>query len=153
MVLPYINMNQPQVYMCSPSWTPLPSPSPSHPSGSSQCTRPEFFQKKNLSLHIVLKQAMTLNWPTDYSLLNSILEDKLEFRRGKVIFLVHTARLELRLSRTVVWTLLAKLSGCIFPVCHDSPDTVPSASEIHMLEWGPGLPKQLRVYRETRPQA
>ena len=34
-------MNQPWVYMCSPSWTLLPSPSPSHPSGSSQCTRPE----------------------------------------------------------------------------------------------------------------
>ena len=25
----------------SPSWTPLPTPSPSHPSGSSQCTSPE----------------------------------------------------------------------------------------------------------------
>ena len=25
----------------SPSWTPLPPPSPSHPSGSSQCTSPE----------------------------------------------------------------------------------------------------------------
>ena len=25
-------MNQPQVYMCPPSWTPLPPPSPSHPS-------------------------------------------------------------------------------------------------------------------------
>ena len=41
MVLPYIDMNQPWVYMCSPSWTPLPPPSPSHPSGSSQCTSPE----------------------------------------------------------------------------------------------------------------
>ena len=29
------------VYMCSPSWTPLPPLSPSHPSGSSQCTSPE----------------------------------------------------------------------------------------------------------------
>ena len=27
--------------MCSPIWTPFPSPSPSHPSGSSQCTSPE----------------------------------------------------------------------------------------------------------------
>ena len=35
LVLPYINMNPPWVYTCSPSWTPLPSPSPSHPSGSS----------------------------------------------------------------------------------------------------------------------
>ena len=29
-------MNQPWVYMCSPSWDPLPPPSLSHPSGSSQ---------------------------------------------------------------------------------------------------------------------
>ena len=41
MVLPYIVMNQPRMYMCSPSWIPLPPPSPSHPSGSSQCTSPE----------------------------------------------------------------------------------------------------------------
>ena len=41
MVLPYIDMNVPQVYTCSPSWTPLPHPSPNHPSGSSQCTSPE----------------------------------------------------------------------------------------------------------------
>ena len=39
--LPYIDMNQPWVYMCSPSWTPLPPPSQSHPSGSSQCSSPE----------------------------------------------------------------------------------------------------------------
>ena len=36
--LPYIDMNQPWIYMCSPSQFPLPPPSPSHPSGSSQCT-------------------------------------------------------------------------------------------------------------------
>ena len=41
LVLPYIDMNPPWAYMCSPSWTPLPPPSPSHPSGSSQCTSPE----------------------------------------------------------------------------------------------------------------
>ena len=39
--LPYINMNQTQVYTCSPSWTLLPLPSPYHPSGSSQCTSPK----------------------------------------------------------------------------------------------------------------
>ena len=39
--LPYIHTNQPWVYMCSPSWTPLPPPSPYHPSGLSQCTSPE----------------------------------------------------------------------------------------------------------------
>ena len=31
--LPYIDMSQPQVYMCPPSQTPHPPPSPSHPSG------------------------------------------------------------------------------------------------------------------------
>ena len=36
LVLPYFSMNLPQVYTCSPSWTPLPPPSPYHPSGSSQ---------------------------------------------------------------------------------------------------------------------
>ena len=35
-------MNQPRVYTCSPSWTPLPPPSPYHPSGSSKCTSHEY---------------------------------------------------------------------------------------------------------------
>ena len=41
LVLPNIEMNPPQVYPCSPSWTLLPPPSPYHPSGSSQCTSPK----------------------------------------------------------------------------------------------------------------
>ena len=41
LVLPNIEMNPPQVYMCSPSRTLLPPPSPYHPSGSSQCTSPK----------------------------------------------------------------------------------------------------------------
>ena len=41
LVLPYIDMNPPQGYTCSPSWTPLRPPSPSHPSGSAECTSPE----------------------------------------------------------------------------------------------------------------
>ena len=41
LVLPNIKMNLPQVYMCSPSWTLLPPPSPYRPSGSSQCTSPK----------------------------------------------------------------------------------------------------------------
>ena len=39
--MPYINKNLPQVYMCSPSWIPLPPPSLYHSSGSSQCISPE----------------------------------------------------------------------------------------------------------------
>ena len=41
LVLPYINMNLPQVYMCSPSCTPLQPHSPYHPCGSTRCTRPK----------------------------------------------------------------------------------------------------------------
>ena len=41
LVLPYIEMNLPQAYMCSPSWFLLPPPSPYHPSGSFQCTSPK----------------------------------------------------------------------------------------------------------------
>ena len=41
LVLPYIKMNPPQAYMCSPSWTLLPPPSPYHPSRSSHCTSPK----------------------------------------------------------------------------------------------------------------
>ena len=41
LVLPYVNMNLPWVYMCSQSWTTLPPSSPYHPSGSSQCTSPK----------------------------------------------------------------------------------------------------------------
>ena len=39
--LPYIDMNQPWIYMCSPSRSPLLPPSPPDPSASSQCTSPE----------------------------------------------------------------------------------------------------------------
>ena len=40
--LSYIDMNQPWVYMYSPSRSPLPPPSLPDPSGSSQCTRSEY---------------------------------------------------------------------------------------------------------------
>ena len=40
-VLPNVEMNPPQVYLCSPSWTLLLPPSPYPPSGSSQCTSPK----------------------------------------------------------------------------------------------------------------
>ena len=41
LVLPYSDLNMPWVYMCSPSWIPLPPPSPYHLSGSFQCTSPK----------------------------------------------------------------------------------------------------------------
>ena len=41
LVLPYIDMNPPWVYMSSQTWTPLPPPTPYHLSGSSPCTSPK----------------------------------------------------------------------------------------------------------------
>ena len=52
--LPYIDMNQPWIYMCSPSQFPLQPPSPSHPSGSSQCLLE--FSLGKLSLQINLSK-------------------------------------------------------------------------------------------------
>ena len=41
-------MYQPWIYKCSPSRSLLPPPSPSHPSGSSQCTSPEHLSHAHL---------------------------------------------------------------------------------------------------------
>ena len=49
LVSPYIDLNLPWVYMCSPSWTPLPTPSPSHPSGH----QPWVNRDSNICIEIV----------------------------------------------------------------------------------------------------
>ena len=41
LVLPYIDLNPPWVYMSSQSWIPLPPLTPYHLSGSSPCTTPK----------------------------------------------------------------------------------------------------------------
>ena len=41
LVLAYIGMSPPWVYMSSQTWTPHPLPTPHHPSGSSLCTSPK----------------------------------------------------------------------------------------------------------------
>ena len=43
LVLPYMNMNLPQVYTCSPSRALLPPPSPYHPSGLSPVHQPQAY--------------------------------------------------------------------------------------------------------------
>ena len=56
LVLPYINMNPPRVYMSSQSWNPLLPPSPYHLSGSSQCTSPKHpvsCIKPRLAIHFI----------------------------------------------------------------------------------------------------
>ena len=48
--------------MCSPSWTPLPPPSLSHPSGSSQCTRPRHLSHASISEIFWVKEHIKLNF-------------------------------------------------------------------------------------------
>ena len=57
LVLPYIDMNLPRVYMSSQSWTSLPPPSPYHPSGSSQCISP----KHPVSCILIVAQKALIN--------------------------------------------------------------------------------------------
>ena len=56
LVLPYVDMNSPRVYMSSQTWTYLPPPTPYHLSGSSPCTspkHPEFCIKHRLAIHFL----------------------------------------------------------------------------------------------------
>ena len=56
LVLPYINMNPPRVYMSSQTWTPLQPPTPYHLSGSSLCTsskHPVSCIKHRLAIHFL----------------------------------------------------------------------------------------------------
>jgi len=78
LVLPNIKMNPSQVYMCSPSWTLLPPPSPYHPSRSSQCTSPKHpvsciepvcFLRLRIKRNFRERQQTYLIWPTTDSAL------------------------------------------------------------------------------------
>ena len=85
-------MNQPWIYMCSPSRSPLPPPSPTHPTGSSQCTSPEH-----------LSHASNLDWRSvshliKYTCFNAVLSDH------------PTLAFSLRVQKSVLYSLLMNLS-------------------------------------------
>ena len=71
--MPLIDVNQPWVCMCPSCWTPLPPPSTSHPSGSSQCKGPEipvsytklviYFTYGNIRVSILLSQIIPPLFP------------------------------------------------------------------------------------------
>ena len=58
-------MNQPWIYMCSPSQSPHLPPSPSHPSGSSQCTSPEHLSHASNLGRAGLKLKEPVLWPPE----------------------------------------------------------------------------------------
>ena len=89
LVLPNIKMNLPQVYMCFPSWTLLPPPSPFHPSGSSQCTSPSIqYHASNLdwqlfSYFLLLLQVLSQNWSWTKS--NRLVQSHGQWNRGCLV--------------------------------------------------------------------
>ena len=72
LVLPYINMHLPQVYTCSPSWTPLPPPS-----GSSQCT-----SHAPIDILSLTKEARIYNGEKTISLTNGNGEKTISLTNG-----------------------------------------------------------------------
>ena len=122
LVLPNIKMNPPQVYMCSPSWTLLPPPSPFHPYGSSQCTSPKHpvsCIEPGLAtrfIHDILHVSMPFSQTTGCVL-------RMKFRDFGNVLRPHddTAGLELGTARCPVSTV----ASCSSP---SSVDHCPSAS-------------------------
>ena len=61
LVLPNIKMNPPQVYMCSPSWTFLPPPSPYHPLGHPSAPAPSIqYRASNLDWWLISYMTLCL---------------------------------------------------------------------------------------------
>ena len=75
-------MNQPWIYMYSPSRSPLPPASPPNPSGSSQCTRPEHLS------HASNLQPITFKWLVKslfwFKIKSDLLNPTLTYRRGYI---------------------------------------------------------------------
>ena len=64
LVLPHIDMNPPQVYMSSQSWTLLPPPCPYHLSGSSQCISPKHLVSCIEPRRLTLTHGLLIQEPT-----------------------------------------------------------------------------------------
>ena len=122
-------MNLPQVYMCSPSWTLLPPPSPYHPSGSSQCTSP----KHPVSC---IEPGLTTRF------IHDILHVSMPFSQ---IFPPSPSPTEsIRLFYTSVSLLLSRTQG----YCYHLSKNLRDLKIIYMSIWDPG--RVVRSYDESR---
>ena len=110
LVLPYIDLNPPWAYMCSPSWTPLPSPTPSHPSGSSQCTSPKHpvsCIKPGLAIRFTYDN-LHVSMPFSHIILPSTspTESKRLFNTSLSLLLSHIQGYRYRLSKFHMYALV-----------------------------------------------
>ena len=85
LVLPYIDMNLPRVYVSSRSWTPLPAPTPYHLSGSSLCTSPKHpvsCIKHRLAIHF-LHDSIHVSMPFSHQMILKSIEQLIKFKRER----------------------------------------------------------------------
>ena len=109
LVLPYIDMNPPQMYMSSQPWTSLPPPSP-YLSGSSQCTSPKHpvsCIKPRLAIHF-LHDSIHVSMP--FSLIippsPSPSESKSPFYTSMSLLLSHIHGYPYHLSKFHIYVLV-----------------------------------------------
>ena len=109
MVFSYINMNPPQVYMCSPSWTPLPSPC-TIPLGHPSAPAPSI-QYHALNLDWWFVSYMTISCQSEWlwsKSLQAINAGEGMEKRGTLLHCWWKCKLVQPLWRTV-WRFLKKL--------------------------------------------
>ena len=111
-------MNPPPVYMCSPSWTLLPPPSPYHPSGSSQCSSPKHpvsCIKPGLASHFI-HDILRVSMPCSCLMENQFLSLALPCLSS---FTSHTTwSRELFGQRCVIWTVTQLISDNLSPLMY-----------------------------------
>ena len=108
LVLPNIKMNLPQAYMCSPSWTLLPPPSPHHPSGSSQCTSPKhpvLCIELGLAAHFIY-DIIHISMPFSQIISPSPTDSKRLFYTSVSLLLSHTPGYCYHLSKFHIYALV-----------------------------------------------
>ena len=110
LVLPYIDLSLPWVYMCYPSWTPLPTPSPSHCSASSQCTSPEHSVsciKPGLAIHFTYDN-LHVSMPFSHTIppSPSPTESKRLFNTSVSLLLSHIQGYHYHLSKFHIYALV-----------------------------------------------
>ena len=125
LVLPYIDMNPPWVYMRSPSWTPLSPSSPYHPSGSSQCTSPEHSVlciKPGLAIHFTYDNIhVSMSFSQIIPPLPSPTESKRLFYTSVSLLLSRIQGYHYHLSKfhrcVLVYCIGVSLSGLLHSLC------------------------------------
>ena len=122
LVLPYIDMNHPRVYMSSQSWTPLPPPTPYHLSGSSLCTitkHPVSCIKPRLAIRFLYDIIhASVPFSQIISPFPSPSESKSLFYRSVSLLLSHIQGYHYRLSKFHIYVLVYCIGVCLSGLLH-----------------------------------